>query len=81
MKVELIYQSKREVITLERRPIKKNETFDTKVTPSLFECALRNWECNDTYVCDEIKYCPVCGRRIVKIYVVEATEEGDSDEK
>lgn len=81
MKVELIYQSKREVIRLERRPITKDETFDTKATPSLFECALCKWECVDTTVCDEFKYCPGCGRRIVKIYAVEDTEEGDSDEK
>lgn len=71
IKAGLVYPKQGKVFILKQRPIEMNETFDTKATPSLFECALCKWECSDTYACDTIKYCPGCGRRVVKVMVLE----------
>ena len=35
-------------------------------TPSLFECSICHWSCNDTYYGDtaEYNYCPNCGAKM-----------------
>lgn len=33
---------------------------------SLFECSNCGWTSSDTYVADQMRYCPGCGARIVK---------------
>ena len=30
----------------------------------LFECSDCGWSCADTYACDEIAFCPGCGRKV-----------------
>ena len=30
----------------------------------LFECSECGWSCADTYACDEIAFCPGCGRKV-----------------